>query len=232
MSLRTEPVRARSSARVQALLVAAADVVDEVGIEHVTTNLVAERAGCSIGTFYRYFPDRVAILRALALRQASVLHEDCQAELARVAPTGEGLQTVLMAIPQRLIERFRTEPGWSAIGFVHTLDTRMSPAETHLVAPPLRGERAPRQQIARDIAIRFIINEFELPALAQDIEVALLILPTLVDRAFASSREGDPAALSVAREAYASVVETLVAKHRDRREFVHGADQVSSSAVG
>ena len=66
--LRNEPVQARSAARLTSLLDAAASVVDELGYERLTTAMVAERAGSSIGTVYRYFPDRIAVLQALSAR--------------------------------------------------------------------------------------------------------------------------------------------------------------------
>ncbi len=66
--LRNEPVQARSAARLTALLDATAAIIDEIGFERLTTAMVAERAGASIGTVYRYFPDRIAVLQALAAR--------------------------------------------------------------------------------------------------------------------------------------------------------------------
>src|SRR6188768_2997276 len=68
VALRNEPVQARSTARLAGLLDAAAAVIDELGYERLTTAMVAERAGASIGTVYRYFPDRIAVLQALAAR--------------------------------------------------------------------------------------------------------------------------------------------------------------------
>ena len=50
VSLRNEPVQARSAARLETLLDAAAAVVDEIGGERLTTANVAEHAGVSIGT--------------------------------------------------------------------------------------------------------------------------------------------------------------------------------------
>ena len=66
--LRNEPVQARSTARLSALLNAAAAVIDEIGYERLTTAMVAEKAGASIGTVYRYFPDRIAVLQSLSAR--------------------------------------------------------------------------------------------------------------------------------------------------------------------
>lgn len=65
LELRHEPVQARSTARLQGIEAAAEQVIVEVGIDRFTTADVARIAGCSIGTVYRYFPDRVAILDRL-----------------------------------------------------------------------------------------------------------------------------------------------------------------------
>src|SRR5580698_1466695 len=72
-NLRNEPVQARSTARLSALLDAAAAAIAELGYERLTTAMVAERAGASIGTVYRYFPDRIAVLQALAARNLELV---------------------------------------------------------------------------------------------------------------------------------------------------------------
>jgi len=66
MELRNSPVQARSVDRLATILDAARQVLEEVGRDRLTTGMVAEAAGCSIGTLYRYFPDRVAVLDAIA----------------------------------------------------------------------------------------------------------------------------------------------------------------------
>jgi AcrR family transcriptional regulator len=65
MELRNEPVQKRSAARLAALEAAAEQAIAEEGVDKFTTADVARIAGCSIGTVYRYFPDRVAILDRL-----------------------------------------------------------------------------------------------------------------------------------------------------------------------
>jgi AcrR family transcriptional regulator len=66
--MRRLPQQARSQRRVDLILDTAADLFAEVGYESMTTNGIAERAGISIGSLYRYFSDKDAILRALAKR--------------------------------------------------------------------------------------------------------------------------------------------------------------------
>jgi AcrR family transcriptional regulator len=66
--MRHRPQQARSQERVDLILDTAAEFIAEVGYEAVTTNAIAERAGISIGSLYRYFPDKDAILRGLSVR--------------------------------------------------------------------------------------------------------------------------------------------------------------------
>lgn len=51
-----------------AILEAAEMVLAEHGIEQLSTNVVAARAGVSVGSLYQYFPDKHAILVVLAQR--------------------------------------------------------------------------------------------------------------------------------------------------------------------
>jgi AcrR family transcriptional regulator len=77
-SHRREPQQSRSQELVDRLLDGAATLFAEVGYEAATTNAIAEKAGVSIGSLYRYFPDRKALLAALAdrhVRQLRALHD-------------------------------------------------------------------------------------------------------------------------------------------------------------
>jgi len=65
---RTTPVQRRGLARVDALLDAAAEIVESSGIVAMTTSAIAERSGSSVGVVYRYFPNADAVLIALATR--------------------------------------------------------------------------------------------------------------------------------------------------------------------
>lgn len=57
------------------LLDSAAALFAEVGYEATTTNAIADKAGVSIGSLYRYFPDRKAVLDALAERHLARTRE-------------------------------------------------------------------------------------------------------------------------------------------------------------
>ena len=73
---RKRPAQSRSVETVNAVLEAAARILERDGLECYTTNAVAERAGVSIGSFYQYFPNKDALTVALIERETAVLLAD------------------------------------------------------------------------------------------------------------------------------------------------------------
>ncbi len=69
ISLKKQPVQARSKATVEALLEAAAQILEAEGLVAVNTNRIAERAGVGIGSLYHYFPSKEVILASLLRRE-------------------------------------------------------------------------------------------------------------------------------------------------------------------
>ena len=65
---RRTPRQARSRATWEAIVEAAAQILERRGADAFNTNDVAERAGVSIGTLYQYFSDKRALLLAAAKR--------------------------------------------------------------------------------------------------------------------------------------------------------------------
>jgi AcrR family transcriptional regulator len=65
---RKRPVQARSRALYARILDEAARIFDELGYRATTTNAVADAAGVSVGSLYQYFPNKDALLVALAER--------------------------------------------------------------------------------------------------------------------------------------------------------------------
>jgi AcrR family transcriptional regulator len=68
-TMRKSPTQARAEHTVDAILEAAAQILQSDGEEKLNTNRIAERAGFSIGTLYQYFADKEAIIAALAERE-------------------------------------------------------------------------------------------------------------------------------------------------------------------
>ncbi|WP_298497235.1 TetR/AcrR family transcriptional regulator [uncultured Maritimibacter sp.] len=76
---RKTPVQRRAVETCAAIVEAAARILEEQGAEAVNTNLIADRAGVSVGTLYQYYPDKHAILVALIRREREVLLAELRA---------------------------------------------------------------------------------------------------------------------------------------------------------
>ena len=70
------------------LLDVAGELLAEVGIERISTNMIAARAGLTPPALYRYFGDKYAVLEALGRRLMALQNMVLEAWLARHAPTG------------------------------------------------------------------------------------------------------------------------------------------------
>ena len=68
-TMRKMPVQERSERTIETIFEATAQILDRDGDGGLSTNTIAERAGFSIGTLYQYFPNKEAILVALAERE-------------------------------------------------------------------------------------------------------------------------------------------------------------------
>lgn len=185
-NLRNEPVQARSAARLEALLDAAASIIDEVGFERLTTAMVAEKAGASIGTVYRYFPDRIALLQALGARNFDRVLDRVGSEV--VNPAYDNWLTALSASFGVLVAAFKDEPGFRGLRVGDVIDLRPVPTERtykSLIADRLLEGLEQRFSIAITDEVRFTF------------EASLEISEALAVRAFSRDPDGDEAFLRV-----------------------------------
>ncbi|PSB24285.1 TetR/AcrR family transcriptional regulator [Stenomitos frigidus] len=77
--MRRKPRQARSQERVNRILDVAEDLFASQGYTATTTNAIATQAQVPIGSLYQFFPDKAAILQALALRYGEMLHQQLAA---------------------------------------------------------------------------------------------------------------------------------------------------------
>lgn len=68
LETKVQPAQKRAAETYELLLDAAAKTLAELGIERLSTNLVAERAGVTPPALYRYFPNKYALLSELGKR--------------------------------------------------------------------------------------------------------------------------------------------------------------------
>ncbi|RLQ89526.1 TetR/AcrR family transcriptional regulator [Notoacmeibacter ruber] len=73
LKARKTPVQSRSRVTVDAIFEATIQVLLGKGMNGLTTTLVAERAGVSVGTMYQYFPNKQALIYALNKRYLDTL---------------------------------------------------------------------------------------------------------------------------------------------------------------
>ncbi|MGM9515087.1 TetR/AcrR family transcriptional regulator [Roseateles sp. DB2] len=93
---------------VDSILEAAAGVLSERGYAGTSTNLVAERAGVSVGSVYQYFPNKDSLVVALHDRHAGQMYQVIEAVLG----TGQrgNLRSQVEAMVRALMAAHMVEP--------------------------------------------------------------------------------------------------------------------------
>jgi AcrR family transcriptional regulator len=69
VSTRKMPRQVRARRTIEVIYEATARIIEREGVGKLTTNQIASRAGVSIGTLYEYFPNKEAVIVAMARRQ-------------------------------------------------------------------------------------------------------------------------------------------------------------------
>lgn len=81
------PVQSRSTHTVDGIFEATIQVLIQLGIKHLTTTKVADRAGVSVGTLYQYFPNKGVLLSAVLERHlnavVTAIEQACNAAKAQ-----------------------------------------------------------------------------------------------------------------------------------------------------
>lgn len=96
------PKQARAKATYNAILEATARILEAHGEARLNTNLIADTAGVSIGTLYQYFPNKTAILIALANAEHAAWRRNAAAARAEgVAADRANIRTHIHSFPGR-----------------------------------------------------------------------------------------------------------------------------------
>lgn len=137
---RKSPKQERARRTVEAILQAAAQVFEQQGFARATTDRIAERAGCSIGSLYQYFPSKDSILVALAGQHADEGLRRVR-ELLAAAGGVSGLARVPVAdilrrFIEELIELHQREPWLHRMLFLET----PVPLDQHAELAPMEDE--------------------------------------------------------------------------------------------
>ncbi|MEU1227247.1 TetR family transcriptional regulator [Streptomyces sp. NPDC057027] len=114
-ALRRAPVQQRSAERLARILDACAVLLDETGYEQLSTRAVAARAGVPIGSVYRFFGNKRAMVAALAHRNLDRYAERVSERLAG-APILDA-HGAIDGVLDEFIEMKRTVPGFALVDF-------------------------------------------------------------------------------------------------------------------
>lgn len=100
-----------------------AALVDELGPADVTTTMIAERAGISVGSIYTYFDDRAAIFNALVER-AIAKHGPIAARIRTELRDSDWFSAADSVI-DAIVDLYRYEPGFRELYFSTFLSAEM-----------------------------------------------------------------------------------------------------------
>jgi len=119
LATKLRPRQARSQDTFELILETAGQLLERVGFEQLTTNLICEAAGLSPPALYRYFPNKYAVLKELGDRLMRAQDDEVIAWAEAGGLTGDTFDERLaksLAIHERMVAIQREFPGGSAIG--------------------------------------------------------------------------------------------------------------------
>ncbi|WP_328794322.1 TetR/AcrR family transcriptional regulator [Herbidospora solisilvae] len=212
-SLRRQPTQRRSARRVERMLDACAELLDEVGYDGLSTTRIAERADVAIGSVYQFFPDKRAISQALTRRNVELF----VARVGRrfISEEYGGWWDAVDAIIDEYVEMHRSVPGFRSLRFGDAVDLNLLDAGTDnntVIAGRLRG---------------LLLKEFGM-ADSERLDTAILVAveggDAVLKLAFRRDPDGDPEIIAEAK--------TLVRSYLSRqlRDFTASANRAAPGA--
>jgi AcrR family transcriptional regulator len=105
---RRRPRQARSQATFDAVLGATAILIEKCGLDGLTTNMIADRAGVSVGSLYQFFPGKEAILATMIREMRREMLNDFRAALDVVEDGG--LEATLAALTEASLQHHLRSP--------------------------------------------------------------------------------------------------------------------------
>ncbi|WP_236714832.1 TetR family transcriptional regulator [Nonomuraea pusilla] len=188
-ALRRRPAQRRSARRVERMLDACAELLDESGYEALSTTRIAERAGVAIGSVYQFFPDKRAITQELTRRNV----EQFVSRVGRrfLEEDYRGWWEAVDAIIDEYVDMHRTVPGFKSLHFGDVVDLNLLDSDSDnntVIAGRLRG---------------LLLKEFGL-ADSHELDVAVLVAVEAGDAvlklAFRHDPDGSPELIAAAKQ--------------------------------
>ncbi|MFJ2651391.1 TetR/AcrR family transcriptional regulator [Streptomyces sp. NPDC087420] len=191
--MRRAPVQRRSAERLTRILDACAALLDEAGYEQLTTRAVASRAGVPIGSVYRFFDNKRALVDALARRNLDRYAERVTDRFAALE-AGDWRGAVDVVLDEYLAMK-RTVPGFGSVDFGADL-APTAPGRGRGAA----GKNA-NQQVAGRLTVLLAGHLGRGPdaSLHRTVLVAVEAADALLQLAFRTDAAGDPGIVAETR---------------------------------
>ncbi|MCH7231375.1 TetR family transcriptional regulator [Glycomyces sp. L485] len=188
-SLRRLPVQERSAARVRRMLDAAADLIEEVGYDRLSTTAIAQRADVAIGSVYQFFGDKRSLAEVLSQRYIDLYFERLTARFDSEPPAD--WRAGVEAAVGEYVHMYRTAPGFRVLHLADAIDPGgkdggIATGGDH-IAEKMRAGLEQRFGIGGD------------QRLSETVTVAVETGQALVRLAFRRDAEGDASAIAEAK---------------------------------
>ncbi|RLK61202.1 TetR family transcriptional regulator [Actinokineospora cianjurensis] len=197
--VRRTPTQYRASRQIERILDAAARVVAGKGYAATTTADIAKAATVSIGSVYRYFPDKTAVMRAVVDRNTRRFRDRVLADPTPVRTWRAALDRAYAVY----VDMCRTEEGFRAISGAGLAAGELEPAD---------DTRDPLSEAFATLLIRHFAFP-DTPALRTTLLQCTTLADVLTRLAFRLSHTGHQDTLDQTR----TIIENLVATHEPPR---------------
>jgi len=197
--LRTTPQQARSQARISAALEAAVGLLEREGVDAVTTTRIAAEAGMAVGSVYRYFPDREAILDSIwkaYLAEFGELMDDLGDRAEK-----ESWDDPVGLVIDAFVAFYRARPALRAIWFGSRLSDDVMAADRE-------------QDLAMAEGLKRLVLAQGLPATSRldaQAYTCVLVCDALLKEAFRNDPQGDPALLTETKAILTAYLASMLA---------------------
>jgi AcrR family transcriptional regulator len=171
--MRREPRQQRSRDRVRLILKAADAILSAEGFEALTVRRIADAAGVPVGSIYQFFPDKSAVVDALARTYIADFEREIESLVAAsdAAVWGDLAGTLIDAFARL----YRANPGYVALW-----------SGRHLSQELARADEANNEAVAEGVR-RILVRQAALPDgpdLARAARITAVVADALLQVAF------------------------------------------------
>lgn len=185
-AVRRRPAQRRSQERVDRILDAARDLLADGGYEALTMKDLAARADVAIGTVYQFFSGKQQVVATLGERYLDAAGTVVEGVRSRRFRSWE---RALDAVFDAYVAFYREEPAFRALWVDQHLDASLRDADAVM--------NARIAQAARSIVEPLLPGR--LPDAERSFRIAIEVGDHLLDVAFRTDPDGDPATIAAAR---------------------------------